>query len=415
MNLSPRFGMLASVVAIALSSSSARAQSCEATTDCPKNYLCSVFAYADCGSVGPSAGAATSTGAMATAGSVGVGFAAAGGAAQTMPVAVGGSPGVNCGTSVAIKHCVALPCTSDIDCAVGWACKSDVTTTCATNPAPEPATAGGASGTRVVATAGIGNTAAATAGPASDVAIAVGGATSTGCTTSTQSTCQPKAQDACTTADDCGPGYDCVDQTTCGCSSSGSVGAGSTTLVDPAPTAAGGSAAMPRTAVAGGIAGFTISTGGAASVGTMVVGGSTSIGTAPDCTCTSSGVKGCRAQTIACVSTADCPETWTCVGTVDATGTLNGTCEPPYPYFNGGSVNYGNGPGATGSGTTASVDNVSGTGGVATVRGTGSDSNAAAPTEAGGGCQMGRGDTSRFAMLLFGALVMFGVQRRRRH
>jgi len=402
MRLTEQLGMLASVLVTVLAASSAQAQSCEATSNCPKGYLCSVVSVVSgCASNG--SGAATSSSGTATSGATipaaggvawqtaaggsgatfaaagGATYAVAGGASKTMPVPVGGSAGVSCGT-VQVKQCVASPCTADSECSVGWSCKTDAYSTCPT----APATNGGASAIGIPAAAGVGNAGfVAAGGSASDVAMPVGGSSAVVCTTVSQSTCQPNAQGPCTVADDCGPGYDCVEQTSCGCSGSASVGSSS-------GTAGAANYMMPYPG-----------TGGSGA-------------TAPACTCSSTGVKGCQAQTIACLADADCPETWSCVGVGDPTAAVTATCQPPYTYFNGGTVTTGNGKGEAGTAGTSTVGAVdhSGVGG-----GTSAPAAPVANEDASstsGGCQIGTGKGSHFAAMLLGAVALLGIQRRRR-
>jgi len=397
MRLTEKLGTLASVLATVLAASSAHAQTsnCEATSNCPKGYLCSVVSVVSgCASNGSGAatsstGTATSGAAVPAAGGTGATFAVAGGAtytvaggaSKTMPVPVGGSTGIACGTSVQVKQCVASSCTADSECSVGWSCKTDTYSTC---PAVREAN-GGASGVTMPAAAGVGNVGfVASAGSASDVAMPVGGTTGVACTTVSQSTCQPNAQGACAVADDCGPGYDCVEQTSCACSGGASVGsatatAGAANYMLPNPTTGGSGA------------------------------------TSPACSCATTGVKGCQAQTIACLADADCPETWSCVGVGDPTAAGTATCQPPYTYFNGGTVSTGSGKsesGTAGTSTVGAVDYSSVGGGTSAPAAAVANDN---PSTSSGGCQIGTGRSSHFAAMLLGAVALLGIQRRRRH
>jgi hypothetical protein len=417
-------GTLAALGAITLSISSAQAQACNATSDCPKSYICSVVntPMTNCIANG-GAGAATGVndpgnpvspptadaGMAAAAGAIGVGNASSigGSASDPVPTEPGGSAGIQACTTTTVqtKECVALSCTSDADCSNGWFCQTNSITSCSTAPSSGSGTAG--AGPAVPATAGSGNVTSdvAAGGSASVRSTGAGAATSTCVVTAQPATCQPKAINPCEVPKDCGPGYDCVDSTVCVCSASGY---------------GGGSSSGSVTGVGGAVS-TDAATAGSGAVAAPSTAPDTT--TTPECSCGPSGYAACQPQNIACQTKLDCPETWTC-STADA-GTTAGTCVSPLSGTAGKGYTVG---GDSQSTTTPSVDNTNGTAGSAgtEVGATGSasadgpgnaNSNNAATAGAGsvqgGGCQIGHGRASQFGALLLGVLVTLGLRRRR--
>jgi hypothetical protein len=319
---------------------------------------------------------------------------------------------------VQYKQCVALSCAADSECAVGWSCQTSSSTGCTSGGT---ASAGGATSVG----SGAAGAAAAVSGAAVPAAADSGtvrvssdaGATTTGsCQMTTTQSCQPKAKNPCQLSDDCGPGYDCVDEQVCACSGSAAVGSGT--------TAAGGAT---RTSFAG---------SGAATAGSTATPVPVDAGTS--CVCGASGTMRCQAQTIACMATADCPETWTCSAVASsATGSTN-YCQPPSQAvvgYNSGApraaddagiatVGIGGttsaGSNSTSTGSAAIPTNENSSGGSATGPASSQSTTPASSSGSdqlvaqGGGCQVSRGANSNLAAVLLGLLTLTGIRRGRR-
>lgn len=402
-------GALAATGTVVLSISSANAQTCNVTSDCPNSYVCLVVATGASGCGSADAGVVVSNpGNPVSPPEADAGMRAAGGAvSQPVPTPAGGASGTaSCTTTTEqVKECVAQNCNSDADCSVGWYCQVN-NITCPT-AAPLPAKgdaglppAGTTSGSsNATTTAGVGGTASVKSTSAA--------AASDNCVASTQSTCQPKAQNPCNVPADCGPGYDCVNTTTCVCSVSGSAG-----------TAAGSGAANS------GAVGSAVDAGTTGSASVATAGATSHPSTTPSCNCGPSGYAACKPQTIACQTLTDCPETWTCSTAGGSASTTGGTCISPLGNTTGKGYTVSNdGSQSTVTPTASSPDSgVVGSGNDAVTGGSLAGTNSAAvaaPSTAGhitaqGGCRVSQGQHSQFAVLILGLLAMFGLHRRRR-
>jgi MYXO-CTERM domain-containing protein len=327
-----------------LSASPAQAQSCATNAECPQGFACEVTAVSGC------AGMACPDG-------------------QECPEPPPCEP-------QEYRSCMPGPCSSDTDCADGMVCYTQTFESCSTSPACPP----GSDCTE----------------PDPDPVT---------CTTTTSSQCTPRYALPCSTAADCGDGFECVPLEECACSGGGSGGgsAGSPTP-DPAP-------APPEE-------------GG----GTEPVDGS--------CTCTPSGVSVCQLIRTACTDHTQCLDGWLCTADPSApTGSSGGCsapadgsepvcwvdepapvetiCLPPnyqYSYPVGGVPEGQPVSGGTTSGESADDGNA----GATPERATSTDSGDMAAT-GGGGCQLspgGAGAPAGFALLALAASWLF---RRRRH
>ena len=314
-------GALLAAGAVVFSSGRAFAQECATDADCPTGFACEVVGASSC-----------------------PGYACPEG--EPCP------PPPPCEPQE-FRECVPGPCQSDADCAEGLVCFTETKELCSGGsqvdcppdvvcPPPEP----------------------------------------TVCETVTESQCVPPYVPPCAQDSDCGEGFLCVEQQSCGCS-------GSAPSPDGQP--------VPE----------------------------------PTCTCTSSGQFYCELQQIACTAATDCPSGWTCEqggetgvcsrspdgGTTCETTPPEYFCMPPYfEYLGGvprgydeGSVTGGD---SSGEGTTQSPSLPPDTTeepanpGVNTV-GTGSESSD------GGGCGIARGTNARSGWALGLALVLAPLVRRR--
>jgi hypothetical protein len=215
--------------------------------------------------------------------------------------------------------------------------------------------------------------------------------------------CTPPYVLPCTTASDCGDGFDCKEAQSCGCSGSAGTAGGAT----PAPMAP-----LPPE-------------GGA--------GASSADIAPPDCTCEPSGTFECVVKPVMCQADTDCVAGWHCVQEVAVSEPAcapgadcpapeplpmptSGTCQPPY---------YGAQSGAD-LGAPTSSQSGSGTpkDGTGTSTGSGSNGGTVSPEVANAGdgeshessaCQFGRAPISHGAFGLLAALgALAGLSRRRR-
>lgn len=253
--LRPLSGRLAALFAagtVTLVSGHARA-ACATDADCGKGFACDVVATGGCTVTACPSG-------------------------QTCP------PSPPC-DPVQIKECVPGPCNADADCADGMVCFASERTDCPVSP-PTPACPP--------------NTKCDV--PPPDMGT---------CTTTTVKMCVPRYLLPCTTASDCGTGFDCVlDPPACWCS--GSSGGGSPAPAPTASSSGGGSYPMPppgSTAPVPGPAPSAVDAG-------QPMGG---------CGCTPSTTNHCTPQVVNCTANAQCPTGWTC----RANGPAGGACGVP--------------------------------------------------------------------------------------
>jgi hypothetical protein len=158
--------------------------------------------------------------------------------------------------------CAPADCASDSDCGAEMVCAGFESTQCPTTP-PTPACAPNTD-----------CSAPETKTPAN---------WSTTCTTTTSHQCAPRWQLPCRVSADCGPGFTCQEQQSCGCSGGGATGAGTTTPSSTPPAATGDP-------------------------------------TPPDCTCTGTGTSACVAIPEVCATDASCLPGWTCQAVPSASG-----------------------------------------------------------------------------------------------
>ena len=172
--------------------------------------------------------------------------------------------------------CAPSTCATDADCGADMVCASLDSTQCPVSPPTA-------------------------CGPNMDCSRPVmtdpAGATST-CTTTTYHQCTPRWQLPCQTAADCGAGFTCDEQQSCGCSGGGTVGGGVTPSGSSTPSS-GGSTQTP-----------------------------------PDCTCTGTGTSACTIIPTVCNTDAECLPGWTCqdLPSVRSCAVSPGgqqTCDPP--------------------------------------------------------------------------------------
>jgi MYXO-CTERM domain-containing protein len=287
---------------------------------------------------------------------------------------------------VQIKDCVPAPCNVDTDCGDGMVCYTSESKECTVSVAPScPAGA-----TCVVP-------------PPTDPV----------CTVTTQSLCVPRYLLPCTTASDCGAGFNCVPTPdSCACGSSGG------TAPTPAPSSSGTDPSAPAPAPT------PATTAPAPSP-------------SPDCTCTPSTTNRCEPQVTDCTANAQCPTGWTCqvVGTsgggacgaplLPDGGVGQVVCEPAPPvtttmqcvppYYNIVGQYYNDSSGGLLPPQTSSSSGAAGSSNETAGTPTGAPKSSSGSASSGdnGSCQIGNGRSSAGTalMALFG---LIGLARRRR-
>lgn len=173
--------------------------------------------------------------------------------------------------------CVPVACTSDADCATDMSCVAEERTRCEGDTASD-----------------CGDAREGEEKP--DCAPAP----ATNCTTELVRQCVPRWQLPCTSAADCGAGFECKELETCGCAGSEGSGGGSDPGL-PEPDDSGERAATPA---------------------------------APDCSCEPSGEFACVVIEAACSTDANCPAGWSCEDNgkgVCWSGPEGEGCEPADP------------------------------------------------------------------------------------
>jgi MYXO-CTERM domain-containing protein len=195
--------------------------------------------------------------------------------------------------------CAPSACATDADCGADTVCAAHETTQCPTSPP--------------------------TCAPNTDCSPPVTtdppGATSN-CTTTTYRQCTPRWQLPCQTAADCGAGFTCDEQQSCGCSGGGTVGGG-------APS---GTSTPPATSQ-----------------------------TPPDCTCTGTGTSACTVIPTSCNTDAECLPGWTCQVVPSARSCAvssdgQPTCDPPPAVVKNCAPPYSSSSGTAVAGTPKAVD-----------------------------------------------------------
>jgi hypothetical protein len=268
------------------------------------------------------------------------------------------APGASCPEPVPCepmvqKACTPAHCESNADCADGMVC-FDFPTSCA-------------------------DTACSSEDPDCGSAVPA-------CDPQSNKMCAPRYVLPCQQAADCGEGFTCEPQLSCGCS--GSSGEASEPQPGSAPTPAAGAAP------------------------------------APDCACEPTGELRCIAKEITCTMATDCPVGWTCVpegSSEDTPACSSGDCgaaAPPRPLPRSLCVPeyYGGGDDVDGSGTPAKgeedgSDSGTGNGGVTPPQPQASGDSNSSESSA---CQMGHSPASKGAFSLLVVLgALFGLKRRR--
>ncbi|HMJ12690.1 MAG TPA: hypothetical protein VK524_14815 [Polyangiaceae bacterium] len=199
------------------------------------------------------------------------------------------------------------------------------------------------------------------------------------CEELTEKACIPTYAAPCTTAADCGAGFRCVEQQSCGCGGNPGPDA-------PPPVSSGGTSAREETPVS-----------------------------SDDCSCEPSGVFACESLVDECEADSECPADWKCVDH----GSVSSGCAEPPPSRAGDPEDR---PVCDLPETVVTHDyrctapSYSGYGGA--VRGDtgGFDENADAPSAGAspgagseGGCQLGRGSVVAGNISIFGILTALGV------
>jgi hypothetical protein len=287
-------------------------------------------------------------------------------------------------TPTYIMACTPAHCTSDAQCAAGMVCHA-WTSGCASTDFAAPDCA-----------------------CPSDAPDCGCGGTVPACTPTTESFCTPRYMLPCSQAADCGQGFSCEQQQSCGCAGGGSAGSPAPNPSDPAEPGAG-APLPPDTGTAG-------SSGMSPPADPLPE---------PDCTCEPSGIFACIPQEIACESTSDCPGGWLCqeqpqvarpgcagdgCPEADPLPPARKLCQPE--YYGGVAVDQG---GVAIPGTPTSAGNPKG--------GTGTGNNTGSPEGAGesgadehesSACQMGHAPASTGALSLLAVLgAALGLKRRR--
>jgi len=194
--------------------------------------------------------------------------------------------------------CAPSSCATDADCGAFMVCAPLETTQCSVSPPAE------------VCAPNTDCSPPATTDPA--------GATSN-CTTTTYHQCTPRWQLPCQTAADCGAGFTCDEQQSCGCSGGGSIGGGA--------TPSSGSSTPPAMPQA-----------------------------PPNCTCTGTGTSACAVIPTVCDTDAECLPGWTCqvipsVRSCTLSPDGQPSCDPPPAVTKNCAPPYSSPSGATVDGT----------------------------------------------------------------
>ena len=203
--------------------------------------------------------------------------------------------GADCPPCIAQDSYVCVPsaCATDADCGADMVCASHETTQCPVSP-PTCAPNQNCSPPAKTDPAGV----------------------PINCTTTTYHQCTPRWQLPCQVAAECGAGFTCDEQQSCGCSGGGTVGSGTT------PSGASTPAAGTETA--------------------------------PDCTCT--GTSACTVIPTVCNTDAECLLGWTCQvapssGGCAASPDGQQSCPPPPPVVKNCAPPYASSSGTVVSGT----------------------------------------------------------------
>ncbi|HKY36357.1 MAG TPA: hypothetical protein VJN18_10485 [Polyangiaceae bacterium] len=317
---------------------------CQANSDCQMGFECTVVGGSACGGAAP---------------------------VPTCP------PGETCEPAPIPQPCVAMEykactparCMSDADCADGMICHSY------TSPCP------------------ITDCACSSDMPDCDCGTPVA------CMPETFSMCTPRYVLPCGAAADCGPGFTCEEQQSCGCA--GSSGGGATPNGDAAP----GFAPLPPEGMAGAPAEMP----------------EPADPLPPECSCEPSGVFACIPQEIACDDASDCPSGWICQQEVqaDRPACFGEGCPTPEPLLPARFLCQPEYYGGVG------VDDAGGvpvSGGPKGGTGTSSPEASPTPNSSGSGeesresaaCQMGHAPASSGVLSLLAVLgALLGLKRRR--
>lgn len=342
--VSMSFVATAALLAAVLPTRGARAQtSCEVDADCGHGFECRIVGATGCGAATPTPACPPD---------------------EPCDPAPAPEP-VPCESEV-FKECVPGSCTSDAECASGMICHA-YEVPCAVTDCACPSD---------VPDCGCGSPAP--------------------CTSEVKSSCTPTYLLPCAAAADCGEGFSCVEQQSCGCS--GSAGSAERR---PAPDP-----------------GFAPPAGGAGAGAEAPPDPQDP----PDCACEPSGVFACVPHEIVCDDASDCPASWTCEQEVQATApACSGDgcpapapqppsrflCQPPH-YSGGGVV-------GTDAGGTPTSGGPKGNPGTANPEASpapnGTDNG---ETRESAACQMGHAPASSGTISLLAVLgALLGLKRRR--
>jgi hypothetical protein len=222
------------------------------------------------------------------------------------------------------------------------------------------------------------------------------------CTPETTSMCTPRYALPCTAAVDCGPGFTCEEQQSCGCSGGGSAGL-------PAPDPAPGFVPLPPEGAGG-----------------QPSDAEPTDPLPPECTCEPSGVSACIPQEIVCVDATDCPAGWLCQQEVqaDAPACFGDGCPTPQPLpparFLCQPEYYGGGVGIDQGGVPVSGGPTTGGPGTANPEVTptptpnGNNGTSGEESHESAACQMGHAPASSGVLSLLAVLgALLGLKRRR--
>lgn len=202
-----------------------------------------------------------------------------------------------------------------------------------------------------------------------------------------QKLCTPRYVLPCEAAADCGDGFTCEEQQSCGCS--GSDGSAPTPGRAQPPAEGGGDSDVPPAPLG------------------------------PDCSCEPSGQLACVPTEIACTGDESCPDGWSCAEVAEDAPKCSGEgCDHPapkpserlcFPHYYGG---IGNDAGADGAPVRGEDESDSGSGAPSDPSLAGDDTKA--DSKDSSACQLGRAPASHGALSLLvvtGALL--GLTRRR--
>ncbi len=304
------------------------APGCSADTDCAKGFECTVVGTSGCGAA---------------------------------PCAPGSScPEPEPCETVVEKACTPAHCESNADCAEGMVCfefATDCVATCRACPPDQEEECG---------------------------------CDARACDPQPNKMCAPRYVLPCQAAADCGEGFTCEEQLSCGCSGS----AGS----EPAEPPPGPAPAADRAAPADGDA-----------------------APPPDCSCEPSGVMACIPKDITCTTGSDCPVGWTCTPepSAEVPGCSSGDCGAAAPQPAPRNVcipDHYSGVGETvdAGGTPSREPTAPGTDNGGSVPPQPEASSGGGESNESAACQMGRAPASQGAfslLLVLGALL--GLKRRR--